>query len=192
MENQEPTLDLSFAHNWTAEILDQWPQILPARRYVYPSRALEIEPEEAGYGALHLTVRPAVGRPFLATCALGYDDPAVPTGLWSCPDPGWLCAVSGGYAYLVDTADPARFTHLAIQPVLEVHALPTYSLLLFAGHHTLTAWGAEGEAWQSPRLSAEGIRLDRIEGGLLHGFGWDMLADAEVPFALDLRTGLRV
>ena len=45
-------------------------------------------------------------QPFLATCALGFNDPAVPTGLWSAPNPGELCSVSGGYAYLIDTTAP--------------------------------------------------------------------------------------
>jgi len=36
------------------------------------------------------------------------------------PDPDWLCAISGGYAYLIDTTAPERFVHLRYRPVLEV------------------------------------------------------------------------
>ena len=71
--------------------------ILPSRHYVYPAIVEEVE-----RGALEVLVQlvqpgSPEGLPFLATCALGFRDPATPTGIWSCPDPDWLCAVSGGF-----------------------------------------------------------------------------------------------
>ena len=72
-------------------------------------------------GALEVLVRPSRNEAeFLATCALGFRDPAVPTGLWSTPNPDELCAVSGGYAYIIDTVAPERFTMIAFRPVLEI------------------------------------------------------------------------
>jgi hypothetical protein len=100
--------------------------------------------------------------------------------------------VAGGYAYVVDTCDPQRFTHLAMRPVLEVRPLVEQNLLLLAGHHGLVAWGRQGQAWESPRLSSEGLRLGDVRGGELHGFGWDLLTDRDIPFAVDLRTGERI
>jgi hypothetical protein len=68
-------------------------------------------------------------------------------------------------------------------------------LLLFVGHHSILAWGSDGEAWESDRLSWEGItnlRIEaRIEGAILHGEGWDLRTDKDLPFALDLNTGKR-
>jgi len=137
--------------------------------------------------------RPTTGaQPFLATCALGFRDPAVPTGIWSAPRPGEICAVSGGYAYLIDTATPERFTMIPFRPVLEVRPVVAQGLLLFVGHHSILAWGAAGEAWQSEKLSSEGVTITNIEGCVLHGLGWDLMTDKETPFALDLRTGLRI
>src|SRR5580658_5833517 len=57
-------------------------------------------------------------EPFLATCALGFRDPAVPTGLWSMPNPNEICAVAGGYAYMIDTTAPEHFKMIAFRPVL--------------------------------------------------------------------------
>lgn len=180
-------VDLSFPHSWQAQILRERPLILPPRHYVYPREAEEIE-----RGALEAMIRPTAGAPFLATFALGFADPAVPSGLWSCPAEDELCAVAGGYAYVVDTRQPERFTQIAFRPVLEVRALAEHGLLLFAGHHALLAWGAEGRAWESPRLSSEGLRFEEVQGDQLHGFGWDLMTDREIPFTLDLRTGERV
>ncbi|MGA7524987.1 MAG: hypothetical protein WBW84_21230 [Acidobacteriaceae bacterium] len=181
------TVDLSFPHVWQAQILRERPLILPSRQFTYPRQAEEIE-----RGALEAMVRPAGAAPFLATFALGFADAAAPTGLWSCPVEDELCAVAGGYAYVIDTRQPERFTHIAFRPVLEVRPVPEHRLLLFAGHHALLAWGPHGQAWESPRLSSEGLRFDRISGDHLHGFGWDLLTDREFPFTLDLRTGERI
>ncbi len=180
-------VDLAFPHAWQAQILKERPLILPTRHYTYPRQAEDVE-----RGALKIIVRPDGDQPFLATFALGFADPAAPSGLWSCPRPNELCAVAGGYAYIVDTLDPGRFTHVSFRPVLEVRPLPVQRLLLFAGHHALLAWGADGQAWESPRLSSEGLRLEDVIGNELHGSGWDLLTDREVPFTVDVRTGERI
>lgn len=186
-----PTIDLSFPHSWRAEILAVRPPILPVRHFIYPAQAEEVE-----RGALEVMVRPQtdqhLAQPFLATCALGFRDPAAPTGIWSTPEPEKICAVSGGYAYLIDTAAPERFTMLALRPVLEIHAVLSDSLLLFAGHRTILAWGSKGQAWESEKLSDEGLTLGNIENGILHGKGWKMMSDRETAFLLDLRNGTRL
>jgi hypothetical protein len=141
---------------------------------------------------VHPAERAPSAQPFLATCALGFRDPAVPTGIWSCPKPDEICAVSGGYAYIIDTTAPERFTMIPFRPVLKVLPVPANHLLLFVGHHAILAWGVNGHAWQSEKLSDEGITVTRIESAQLYGLGWGMIADKETPFTLDLHTGVRV
>lgn len=190
-------VDLSFPHTWQAEILPARPAILPSRRFVYPREVEEIE-----RGALEVLIRPDgamknvagdVGalstEPFLATCALGFRDPAAPTGLWSCPSEKEICAVSGGYAYVIDTSAPERFTMIEYRPVLEIRPAPSDDLMLFVSHRAILAWGSEGQAWQSQKLSDEGVTIASIENGMLRGLGWNMMTDKETPFALDLRDG---
>jgi hypothetical protein len=198
--NANTIVDLSFPHTWTAEILAARPLILPRRHYVYPREAEEVE-----RGALEMLIRPAresahpdtqTGEPFLATCALGFRDPAAPTGLWSTPKPEELCAVAGGYAYVIDTTSPERFTTIRYRPVLRVLPVVAHGLLLFIGHHAILAWGRNGEAWESEKLSDEGVEIAEIHDadgdGVLHGKGWSLMTDKETPFAIDLRTGRRV
>lgn len=212
-----PAFHGCFPHNWTAEILPRRPMILPNRHYVYPAAVEEVEK-----GALEVLVQPGKPdsnegegkpQPFLATCALGFRDSAALTGIWALPDPDWLCAVSGGYAYLINAANPERFTHLRYRPVLAILHYPSGELqdcaddfrrsekssdrfcdelLLLTGHHSIVAWGRDGEAWESDRLSAEGITNLRIEGNVLRGEGWDLRTDKDIPFALDLCTGKRL
>jgi hypothetical protein len=84
---------------------------------------------------------------------------------------------------------------LRYRPVLEIlpcSSNPANNLLLFVGHHSILAWGRDGEAWESERLSWEGITNLRIESDLLHGDGWDLRTDKDLPFVLDLKTGKRI
>jgi hypothetical protein len=182
-----PAVHAHFAHRWQAEVLAARPLILPPRHFVYPREVEEVE-----RGALEVLVRPEGAEPFLATCALGFHDPLVPTGVWSAPNPGEICAVAGGYAYLIDTQAPERFTMLPYKPILSVHPAPEAGLLLFVGHHAILAWGTEGEAWQSEKLSDEGVTVTCLEGGVLRGRGWQIMTDKEMEFAVDLRTGARI
>ena len=65
-------------------------------------------------------------------------------------------------------------------------------LLLLVGHYSILAWGAKGRAWESEKLSDEGITLTAIDDNHLRGMGWEMMSDRETQFAIDLRTGQRV
>jgi len=187
------TSNLEFPHEWRAEVLVKPPLIAPARQFTYPQQ-IAGEEDAMARGALLLQVHPAAGATFLATCALGFTDPAMPTGIFACSNPREMCAVAGGYAYVLDTAAPGRSTHIPLKPVAEVLVLAEQGLLLFVGFHAIAAWGREGLAWQTARLSSEGIRITgvRVDGdgaARLHGFGWNMRTDKEVEFSVDLLTG---
>jgi hypothetical protein len=173
---------------WRARVLATPPMIAPARQFTYPLK-IAGEEDALGRGALQLLVHPSDGGTFLATCALGFRSPSMPSEVFACPNPDEMCAVAGGYGYVVDTRQPERCTHLSLRPVVEVLAAPALGLLIFSGFHNLLAWGAEGLAWETGRLSWEGLRLGGVECDTLHGFGWNMPTDKDVAFAVDLRTG---
>jgi hypothetical protein len=177
-----------FPHSWRVELLNAPPMIAPVRQFTYPQQ-IAGEEDALARGALLLMVKPAVGGSFLATCALGFTDPSMPTGVYACPNPDELCAVAGGYAYVIDTAHPERSTHIALKPVVSVHVFVEQELLVFVGFHSMIAWGAQGLAWETQRLSWEGLRLTDVKDGVLHGFGWNLMTDREVAFTVDLRTG---
>jgi hypothetical protein len=179
---------LEFSHNWSVEILKAPPLIAPARQFTYPQK-IAGEEDALTRGALQLMVHPASGGTFLATCALGFTDPAMPTSVFACPNAVQMCAVAGGYAYVIDTEHPERSTHIALKPVVEVRTLIAQGLLLFVGFHSMLAWGGDGLVWESARLSWEGVRIVSIDGDVLHGMGWNLLTDREVAFSIDLLTG---
>ena len=173
---------------FAVEILRQPPLIAPVRQFTYPEQ-IAGEEDALGRGALLLMVKPAAGGSFLATCALGFTDPSMPTGVYACPKAEELCAVAGGYAYVIDTARPERAAFLPLKPVVEVRVFAEQGVLVFVGFHKMVAWGAGGLMWETPRLTSEGLRLTEVVDGVLHGFGWNMMTDKEVGFTVDLRTG---
>jgi hypothetical protein len=177
-----------FVRNWTAEVLQTPPLIAPARQYTWP---LNIAGEEDALarGALQLMVRPAAGGSYLVTCALGFRDPSMPTGVFACPRAGEICAVAGGYAYLAMADAPEKCTLLAMKPVVRVVPALEAGLMLFVGFQTILAWGADGLVWETTRLSWEGVRVSSWTAREVRGFGWDMRTDKEVEFVVDLTTG---
>lgn len=185
--NVSPVFE-AFPHSWRAEVLRTPPLIAPARQFVYPQN-VPGEEDALSRGALLLDVRPAAGGSFLATCALGFRDPSLPSGVWACPAEDDLLAVAGGYGYRIDTRDPTRCEFLPLRPIAAVLASPDDGVLLLAGFHQVMALDAQGIRWQTGRLSWEGIALGEVRDGRLHGTGWDMFTDREMPFSVDLRTG---
>jgi hypothetical protein len=184
----QPTIDSTFPHEWHATVLERRPLIAPARHFVYPR-----EVEEIDRGALELVIRPPATASdtseFLATFALGFADPGVPTGGWACPNPEWLCAVAGGYAYLMNTVDPIQWEWVEYRPVLSVTPIVQQRLLLFAGHQSLVAYGSTGKAWETRRISWEGVKILKISETSLTGLGWDLMTDQEYEFEVNLQTG---
>ena len=178
----------AFPQSWTARILTAAPLIAPARQFTYPLR-VPGEDDAMQRGALLLDIKPSTGANFLATCALGFRDPSLPTGIFACPRPDSLLAVAGGYAYLIDTLAPEHCLHLPLRPATQIPPVPAAELILLAGFHSILALDANGLRWQSARLSWEGVTMTHADARQLHGTGWNMHTDREVSFTLDLATG---
>ncbi|MEO8870849.1 MAG: hypothetical protein ABI357_08460 [Granulicella sp.] len=165
------------------------PLVLPARYFTYPMRVAG-EESALARGALLLMVKPEQGVSFLAICARGFRSESMPTGVFACPNPQEMCAVAGGYAYLVNMNTPERCTQIGLKPVVSVLVSEARRLLIFVGFHSIVAWGAAGLAWETAKLSWEGVRIVELGDETLVGFGWDLMTDQEVEFRVDLRTGL--
>lgn len=178
--------DLVFPATWDANILSQAPLIAPARQYVLP-QAVPGEEDALARGALLVNVRPVAGGVFLLQCALGFAAGDVLHGVFSTPEPDTMLAAAGGYAYRVDTATPEQSELLPMRPVVSSLSVLDPGSLVLVGFHAVHVLQA-GAAWTSPRLSWEGVTVSGVNDGVLHGTGWHMRMDRELPFALDLRT----
>lgn len=191
MVRMSEDLQDGFARAWQAELLKSPPLIAPVRQYTWPL-AIAGEEDAMARGAVQVMVRPGagLGGSFLANCALGFTDPSMPSGVWGCPTAEEICAVAGGYAYIANVRTPEKCTQIALRPVVALHASVAAGLLLFIGFQTIVAWGVDGLAWETQRLSWDGVRVAEIGVDEVRGFGWDLIADEEIAFRVDLRTGM--
>ena len=178
----------SFPQTWAARILTAPPLIAPARQFVYPQH-IPGEEDAMNRGALLLDVKPAASPNFLATCALGFREISLPTGIFACPHPDHLLALAGGYAYLIDTQSPRPLRPSSPPPRHPDPPCPCRRLILLAGFHNVLALDANGFAG-NPRASAgKASPSPHTDAQHLHGTGWNMHTDREVPFTVDLLTG---
>ncbi|MGB8130101.1 MAG: hypothetical protein WCG81_09940 [Candidatus Angelobacter sp.] len=178
--------DFTFPRNYEVRILDSAPPVHPVEKlYHYP-----VELEERDRSGAYVRVTRQRGPAWVGFFALGFDSDQVVNQLCSTPDPGRFCVVVGGYAYIVNASEPAGWLHIKQQrPVVDLCVLLQQSLLLFVGFTSITAVGASGILWTTERLTWEGLTITEITGDKLQGHGWDALADKEVPFEVDLKTG---
>ncbi len=172
------------APGWSARMLAGAPLIAPARMFTFPL-AIAGEEDALARGALWLEVKAAGQGTFVAQCARGYATAGVAHGLWRKGD--GLLAVAGGYAYVIAPSAPERTVLLPLRPVVGVLHISALGRAVLVGFNTVLVV-AGGESWESGRLSWEGVTLTSYEGEVLHGTGWDMVADEEVSFELNLRT----
>jgi len=177
--------DFTFPRNYEVRILEAAPPVHPVEKlYHYP-----VELEEGDRSGAYVRVTPQSGPPWMGFFALGFDSDQVVSQVCSTPDPDSFCVVVGGYAYVVKAAHTAEWLQVEQKPVVDMRVLPQQGLLLFAGFTTITALGSSGIAWTTDRLSWEGLTITEVSGDKLRGRGWDALADKEVPFEVDLKTG---
>lgn len=186
LSSHAPVVSIEFPATWQAKILAGEPLIKPARSFVLP-QAVPGEEDAMARGALWLQVRPRVGGTFLVQCALGFASGNVLHGIWATPDPDVLLAAAGGYAYGIDTVAPEHSTLLPLRPVIGAHAVHEPAALVLVGFHAAYILQA-GADWLSPRLSWEGVTVTGSTNGMLHGTGWHMPSDRELPFSLNLHT----
>jgi len=177
--------DFTFPRNYEVRILEAAPPVHPIEKlYHYP-----VELEEGDRSGAYVRVTPQSGPAWVGFFALGFDSDQVVSAICSTPDPDSFCVVVGGYAYVVKAGNPAQWLRVEQSPVVDLRALSQQGLLLFAGFTSITALGSSGIAWTTGRLTWEGLTITATDGGKLYGRGWDALADKEVAFEVDLKTG---
>jgi len=177
--------DFTFPRNYEVRILEAAPPVHPIEKlYHYP-----VELEEGDRSGAYVRVTPQSGPAWVGFFALGFDSDQVVSAICSTPDPDSFCVVVGGYAYVVKAGNPAQWLRVEQSPVVDLRVLSQQGLLLFAGFTSITALGSSGIAWTTGRLTWEGLTITATDGGKLYGRGWDALADKEVAFEVDLKTG---
>ena len=91
---------------------------------------------------------------------------------------------------MVRASDPDQWESIDVFPVIDARALKDHHLLVLVDFTTMAAYGPEGFAWRTRRLSWDGIRIIATKGNKLWARVWDAPSNGEATVAVDLRTGL--
>ncbi len=82
------------------------------------------------------------------------------------PSPQLLCVIERGTGFLVNVRDPDEFEIVPAIGDLDAEAtFEEVGLLLLARPWTVTAIGADGVRWTTPRISIDGVVLEGTDQG---------------------------
>lgn len=145
--------------------------------------------EGAGARALVVTVEPW-GEPTWSA-AFAAPDPGrrALTALSGTSSSAGLCVIERGTAFVGDVRDPASFAVVPTSgPVVAAEELVDESVLLLVTPWAITAVGASGPLWTTPRIAVDGLRVDEADNGSIRGVA-DPDDDEPRDFAVELVTG---
>jgi hypothetical protein len=146
--------------------------------------------EKGGNDGPILEALPHDAASWIGVFAAGkYGAPAVQGELVGWPDGASLCVVTEGRGYVVRADEPTEWFEIALYPITEVRVAVEERLVVFADFTNLVAYGADGLAWETPRLSWDGLRISEIVAGEIRGLGWDAADEDWASFTVDARTG---
>jgi hypothetical protein len=110
-------------------------------------------------------------------------------GVFATPDPGRVCCVARGFAYVVDVADPAAAFELAHTDTTAVTAVPEADRLLLSGFIDITAIGHGGVVWRSGRLVLDDLAIVETPRDRIVCTGSIIPGDEMARVVLDAGTG---
>ncbi len=168
----------------------RWPSAFDVRVIERPSRPPDhaFAAPGAGSRAVHIRVESRNAPAWTASVAAPEPGRQALSTLLGTPSFTGLCVVERGTAFLCDVLDPAAFTEVATRgPVVEEMALLSEGVLLLLTPWAITDIDASGVRWTTERIAIEGLRIDEVADGLVHG-----VADPDVgrqAFTVELATG---
>jgi hypothetical protein len=176
-------IDRTFPADFDTELLDELPDD-SAPRWFYPGGTTA-----GGQDGLLVRVTPAQGDTWIGTFAFGSVSRNGVNGVFTCPRAGWICVVSKGRGYLVNTLAPSDNQELSVLPILGVFPAASARQLVLHDFTRFLAVGPEGVVWITPRLSWDGFRGVTASGDRIIGEASDSPSGHWIPFAIDLPSG---
>lgn len=181
-------IEFAFQSFYRATLLEEISSPADNERVVYFPGASKRQ----GKDGLIVRVAPHAAEEWIGIFAFGYDPAEAISGLFGCPDARFLCVVSRGSGYMVRTDDYRAWCKIPSFPIQDVRVVRPAGLLVFVDLTRLTAYSAEGQAWQTDHLSWDGLRVVEADEKSIKGLAWDAPTQREVGFSVDLKSGRHV
>jgi hypothetical protein len=175
---------LAFPHDYEVEI----PAELPAGRNGAKTFYFPGGKEDGGHDGVLVKIVPnGSAKPWFGIFSFGERKQI--NGVFSCPEKNRLCVVAAGRGYVVSASSPASVYEVPAVPITDVRPALERGLLLFADFTKIVALGNHGLAWQSEKLSWDGVQIAGIDSNYIWGKGWNPVRASFTDFKLDLQNG---
>jgi hypothetical protein len=180
-------LHKTFDAEYEVEPLEELPPATALARFYFPNASAS-----GGRDGVLVKVVPRAreASPWIGVFAFGVLSPRGLTGLFTCPNPKQLLVVARGAGYLVAVDDPVVHQIVKAAPVLGVYPVSARQLLVLSDYLHLVAYSSHGVAWETERLSWDGLEVEEVTEEQIRGQGWSSPDDRHVAFTVDLRDGL--
>jgi hypothetical protein len=176
-------VDFSFPHQYACEVLSELPGSTTSRRYFFP------RDQASGQDGAIVRVLPEGADAWIGMFAFGKFGKVGVTRVLSMPDAEKVCVVAQGAGYIVAAHKPDAWETVRAIPIIDVRAIPTAGVVVFANHTELLAYGESGMKWRTKRLAWDGLKVIAVGDRTLVGEYWDIREEGMRRFEVDLVTG---
>jgi hypothetical protein len=156
-----------------------------------PSNIVYIRSEDSGAGRDGVMVQlfPDNGKPWIGIFAFGDILPSGDCQVFPGPGRSHLTVLAKGNAYVVSPNNPDRFICVKSCPVIRALPVPSRKLMLFHDYTEIVAYNENGLAWETDRISWDGITIENVTEDEVIGEAWDAPNEKYVGFSVDLTDG---
>jgi hypothetical protein len=174
-------INCAFGRTYEVEILSE---LTSEERFYFPGAK-----KDGGQDGLILKVKPLIGAPWIGIFSFGKLLIKGFTAIYSMPNQESICVIANRRGFFVSAVDPSKWEEVPTVPVLDVRSVVSQEILIIADYTHLFAYDSKGLKWQSARLAYDGFKITVIDNNILQGTYWDIRAEKEKTFGVDLRDG---
>ena len=140
------------------------------------------------HDGLWISCSPKSGDEWIGVFADEYLSPPAINKVLSTPDPNRMCVISGGRGYIVNSSLPGDWQVMPVFPITYAASVADCRLLVFGDFRSLSAW--DGNIVWVANVAIDGLTVTNLNSDRIEGYGFDPSLGANVPFAVDVATGM--
>ncbi len=151
------------------------------QRFYYPDNLI-------GKDGIILSIIPENKEKWIGVFEFGKIDNGL-SGVYSHPNQDYICIISNGSGYIVNSKNPEEWEEIKLIPIIDVQVIEEKNIIIFAGLTELCAYNSNGLLWISSRISWDSLTINGNNGTVIKGKYYDMRVEDYSEFEVDIETG---
>lgn len=177
------TFDRTFLPRFDVQFRDEPSESVT--EYCYPGAV------EGGFvEGISIEINSMYHVPWFASFAAGKLSPNAASAVLTMPNREDVLVISSGEAYIVNTADPQKWEHLRLLPVMGWATVPERELVLLWDFSRVVAYGCTGLAWKTPSISWDGLTFLSLDEKQAVFEVWNAPNESNQSASVDLTKGV--